>query len=156
VLTAAFRKPITIEFRDTPLKTVFEVISRTSGLNFVFDKDLRADQKTTIFLRNSTIEAAINVLLLTNQLEQRVLDGNSILIYPARRPSRRITRRWWSRPTTWRIRTPRPFGTTLKTILKTRDIVVDEKLNMLMIRDSPEAIRLADKLVACRTSRSPR
>jgi general secretion pathway protein D len=39
-------------------------------------------------------------------------------------------------------------GTTLKTILKTRDIVVDEKLNMLMIRDSPEAIRLADKLVA--------
>jgi general secretion pathway protein D len=49
VLTAAFRKPITIEFRDTPLKTVFEVISRTAGLNFVFDKDVRTDQKTTIF-----------------------------------------------------------------------------------------------------------
>jgi hypothetical protein len=39
-------------------------------------------------------------------------------------------------------------GTTLKTILKTRDIVVDEKLNMLMIRDSLEAVRMADKLVA--------
>ena len=39
-------------------------------------------------------------------------------------------------------------GATLKTILKTKDIVVDEKLNLVMIRDSLEAIRLADKLVA--------
>jgi general secretion pathway protein D len=49
VLTAAFRKPITIEFRDTPLKTVFEVISRTSGLNFVFDKDCAPIRKRPSF-----------------------------------------------------------------------------------------------------------
>jgi len=38
--------------------------------------------------------------------------------------------------------------TTLKTLLKTRDMVVDEKLNLLVMRDTPEAIRLAEKLVA--------
>jgi len=37
---------------------------------------------------------------------------------------------------------------TLKTILKSKDIVVDERLNMLILRDTPEAIRLAAKLVA--------
>lgn len=47
---------MSIEFKDVPMRTVFEVISRTSGLNFVFDKDVRGDQKTSIFLRNSTIE----------------------------------------------------------------------------------------------------
>ncbi|KFB70078.1 secretin N-terminal domain-containing protein [Candidatus Accumulibacter vicinus] len=148
VLTAAFRKPITIEFRDTPLKTVFEVISRTSGLNFVFDKDLRADQKTTIFLRNSTIEAAINILLLTNQLEQRVLDGNSILIYPSTPAKQKEYQALVVKTYYLANSDAKTVGTTLKTILKTRDIVVDDKLNLLMIRDSPEAIRLADKLVA--------
>jgi general secretion pathway protein D len=37
---------------------------------------------------------------------------------------------------------------TLKTILKSRDVVVDEKLNLLIVRDSPEAIRLAERLIA--------
>src|SRR6185295_13691234 len=37
---------------------------------------------------------------------------------------------------------------TLKTLLKSRDVVVDEKLNLLIVRDSPEAVRLAEKLVA--------
>jgi general secretion pathway protein D len=36
---------------------------------------------------------------------------------------------------------------TLKTILKTRDVVVDEKLNLLIVRDSPDAVRLAEKLI---------
>ncbi|WP_295483628.1 secretin N-terminal domain-containing protein [Accumulibacter sp.] len=147
-LAAAYRKPITIEFRDTPLKTVFEVISRTSGLNFVFDKDVRADQKATVFLRNSTIEAAINLLLLTNQLEQRVLDGNSILIYPNTPVKQRDYQALTVRTFYLANSDAKTVAATLKTILKSRDLVVDEKLNLLMIRDSPEAIRLAEKLVA--------
>jgi general secretion pathway protein D len=148
VLAAAYRKPITIEFRDTPLKTVFEVISRTSGLNFVFDKDVRADQKATIFLRNSTIEAAINLMLLTNQLEQRVLDANSILIYP-NTPLKQKDYQALTVKTFYLANSDaKTVATTLKTILKTKDIVVDEKLNLLMVRDSPEAIRVAEKLVA--------
>jgi len=37
---------------------------------------------------------------------------------------------------------------TLRSIIKTHDIVVDEKLNMIIMRDTPDAIRLAEKLVA--------
>jgi general secretion pathway protein D len=118
VLAVAYRKPITIEFRDTPLKTVFEVISRTSGLNFVFDKDLRADQKVTIFLRNSTIEAAINLVLLTNQLEQRVLDGNSILIYPNTPLKQRDYQALTVRTFYLANSDAKTVATTLKTILK--------------------------------------
>ncbi|HRD92259.1 MAG TPA: secretin N-terminal domain-containing protein [Accumulibacter sp.] len=148
VLTAAYRKPITIEFRDTPVKTVFEVISRTSGLNFIFDKDVRADQKATVFLRNSTIEAAINLLLLTNQLEQRVLDGNSILIYPNTPVKQREYQALTVKTFYLANSDAKTVATTLKTMLKSKDLVVDEKLNLVMLRDTPEAIRLAEKLVA--------
>src|SRR4029079_12086554 len=76
------QKPITLEFRDAPIRTVFEMISRTAGINFVFDKDVRQDIRVTIFVRNSNIEDAVKLLLVTNQLERKVLNENSVLIYP--------------------------------------------------------------------------
>ena len=38
-------RPVTLEFRDANLKTIFEVLSQVAGLNFIFDKDLRPDMK---------------------------------------------------------------------------------------------------------------
>ena len=43
----------------------------------------------------------------------------------------------------------------VRTILKTRDIFVDEKLNLLVMRDTPKAIRLAEKLVASQDIAEP-
>ena len=42
-LTAALKKPITIELRDAPVRSVFELISKRSGLNFVYDRDVPPD-----------------------------------------------------------------------------------------------------------------
>lgn len=147
-LAAAYRKPITIEFKETPLRMVFEVISRTSRLNFIFDKDVKTDARTTIFLRNSTIEAAVNWLLLTNQLEQRVLDGSSVLIYPATQAKQREYQPLVVKSFYLANAEAKNVANTLKTILKTRDVVVDEKLNLLILKDNAEAVRLAEKLVA--------
>ncbi len=147
-LDEAYRKAITIEFKDAPLKTVFEVISRSSGLNFLFDKDVRTEQKTSIFLKNSTIEAAVNLTLLTNQLEQRVLDANTVLIFPNTQAKQKDYQQLTVKAFYLVNAEAKNVATTLKTILKTRDVVVDDKLNMLIVRDSPDAIRLAEKLVA--------
>lgn len=147
-LASAYRKPITIEFKDAQLKTVFEVLSRTSGLNFILDKDIRADQKTSIFLKNSTIEAALNLTLLTNQLEQRTLDANTVMIYPNTQIKQKDYQPLVIKSFYLANAEAKNVAATLKTLLKTRDIVVDDKLNLLIVRDSPEAIRLAEKLVA--------
>ncbi|KQV94750.1 secretin N-terminal domain-containing protein [Rhizobacter sp. Root1221] len=147
-LGAAYRKPITLEFRETPLRMVFEVLSRTSRLNFIFDKDVKTDTRTTIFLRNSTIEAAINWLLLTNQLEQRVLDDNSVLIYPSTQAKQREYQPLVVRSFYLANAEAKNVAASLKSILKSREVVVDEKLNLVVVKDTPDAIRLADKLVA--------
>lgn len=147
-LSAALRKPISIEFKETPLRQVFEVIARTSGLNFVFDKDVRTDQKTTVFLRDSTIQDAVNVVLLTNQLEQRILDKSSILIYPST-PAKARDYQPLSVKTFFLSNSDvKSAANTIKTIIKTKDLVVDERQNMLIMRDTPEAVRLAERLMA--------
>ena len=147
-LSKAYRKPITIEFKDVSLKQVFDVIARTSGLNFLFDKDVRTDQKTSIYLKNSTIESAVHFTLLTNQLEQHVLDTNTILIYPNTAAKQHEYQELVVRSFFLTNADAKVVANTLKTIVKSRDIVVDEKLNMLIVRDSPDAIRIAEKLVA--------
>lgn len=148
VLAEAYRKPITIEFKDAQLKTVFEVLSRTSGLNFILDKDIRADQKTSIFLKNSTIEAALNMTLLTNQLEQRTIDANTVMIYPNTTAKQKDYQPQVIKSFYLANAEAKNVANTLKSLLKTRDVVVDDKLNLLIVRDSPEAIRMAEKLVA--------
>ncbi|MCB4363297.1 general secretion pathway protein GspD [Hydrogenophaga taeniospiralis] len=154
-LSDAFRKPITIEFKDAPLKSVFEVISRSSGINFLFDREVKLDQKTSIYLRNSTIDAAIRLTLLTNQLEQQVLDGNTVLIHPSTQAKVREYQPLKVRVFYLSNAEAKTVAATLKTILKTRDLVSDDKLNMLVMRDTPEAIALAEKLVAAHDVAEP-
>ena len=147
-LSTAYKTPISIEFKDVAIKQVFEVISRSSGLNFIFDKDVRTDQRITLFLKNSTIESAVYYTLLTNQLEQQVLNDNTVLIYPNTANKLKDYQELVVRSFFLTNADAKMVASTLKTILKSRDVVVDDKLNMLIVRDSPEAIKLAAKLVA--------
>ena len=154
-LAAAYRQPISIEFRDAPLKQVFDVISRRSGLNFVFDKDFKADQKTTILLKNSTVEAALHFLMVTNQLEDQVMDSNTILIYPNIPQKAKDYQEMTIKTFFIANADAKAVANTIKTILKSRDVVVDEKLNLIIMRDNPEAIKLAAKLVAVQDIAEP-
>jgi general secretion pathway protein D len=147
-LAASYRKPISLEFRDAPLKQVFEIIARHSGLNFIFDKDVKADTRTSIFLKNSTVEAAVYYLLMTNQLERQVMDGNTILIYPNIAAKLREYQEMTVKTFFLANADAKSIANTFKTILKARDVVVDEKLNLVILRDNPEAIRIATQLVA--------
>ena len=147
-LAAAFRSPISLEFRDAPIKQIFEVIARHSGLNFLFDKDVKTDQRASVFLRNSTVEAAVYYLLMSNQLERQVMDGNTILIYPNVAAKQKEYQEMTVKTFYLANAEAKSVANTLKTILKSRDIVVDEKLNLVILRDSPEAVKLASQLVA--------
>jgi general secretion pathway protein D len=147
-LAEAYRKPISIEFRDTPIRTIFEVLARSSGLNFVLDKDVRGEQRASISLKNATIEAAVGMLLPANQLELRVLDPNSVLIYPNTAAKQREYQSLSVRSFYLAYADAKTVANTLKTLLKLREPVVDEKLNLVIVRDSPEAIRVAERIVA--------
>jgi len=154
-LSKAYKTPITIEFRETPMKQVFDIISRRSGLNFIFDKDVKTDTRTTILLKNSTVESAIYFLLMTNQLEQQVMDANTILIYPNTAAKLKDYQETVVRTFYLSNAEAKTVANTLKTILKTRDVVADEKLNLVIMRDSADAIKLAEKIIATQDQAEP-
>jgi general secretion pathway protein D len=147
-LAMAYRKPISLEFRDAPVRQVFEVIARHSGLNFVFDKDVRPELRTSIFLKDSTVEAAVYFLLMTNQLERQVMDRNTILIYPNVPAKQKEYQETTVKTFYLANAEAKSVANSIKTILRSRDIVVDEKLNLVILRDTPDAVKLATRMVA--------
>ncbi len=154
-LTAALAKPVSIEFKDASLKQVFEVLARTSGINFVFDKDVKADQPTTVYLRRATVRDVLAAVLMSQQLEQRSIDAGTILIYPNTPAKARDHQALTIKTFYLTNADAKSVGATLRTILKAKDIVVDDKQNMIVMRDTPEAVRLAEKLLVVHDQPEP-
>jgi general secretion pathway protein D len=154
-LLAAYKKPITLEFRDAPLKSVFDLIAKLSGLNFYFDKDVKTDQKTTILARNSSIEDAVRLVLSSNQLEQKVLNGNSLLVYPSNPTKLKEYQTLVVRSFYVVNADVKAVVNTLKTIVKTKDVVFDERVGLVIIRDTPQAVRMAERIVALQDMTDP-
>jgi len=148
VLRPADAKPIHLDFRDASVRMVFEALSRSSGINFILDKDISPELKTTVFLRNTYVDEAIDLVLRTSQLQRKLLGNNTVLIYPDTLDKAKIYQDLVVRAFYLHDASATQMQATLKTLLKTKDIVIDEKLNLLVMRDTPEAIRLAEKLIA--------
>ncbi|MBV6323970.1 secretin N-terminal domain-containing protein [Duganella violaceipulchra] len=154
-LAVAHQKPITLEFRDMPLKLVFDAIAQASGLNFFFDSDVRQDQRITVLAKNTSIDDAIHLLLTTNQLRQKVLNGNSLLIYPSLPQKIKDYQPMVVRSFFLANVDAKTAANAIKTIVKTQDIVVDERLGTIVIRDTPEAVRMAERIVALQDMSDP-
>lgn len=147
-LRAALQRKITLELRDTPIRTAFEVISRAANINFVLDRDVRTDQKTTIFVRDTNLDEVLHILLLTNQLESKVLNDNSVVVYPNTAAKQRDYQDLVMRSFYIANADVKQTASMIRAMVKTKDVFVDEKLNLLIMRDTPEAVRLAEQLVA--------
>lgn len=154
-LVSSIGKPITLEFRDASLQSAFEVISRTAGINFIFDKDVKPDMRTSLYVKNILIEDAIQLLLVSNQLEKKVLNENTILIYPNNPAKQRDYQELVMRSFYLANADVKQTLNMIRTLLKTKDIFIDEKLNLLIMRDTPEGIRLAEKLIAAQDLAEP-
>jgi Type II secretory pathway, component PulD len=145
-LAEKFSSPVTLEFRDAPLKSVFEMLSKAASINFILDRDLRPDLKVSVFVKHTSVEAALQNILSTSQLGRKILDENSILIYPLSKKAdyeEILVRTFYLNSVG-----PRQAMELIRIAVKTKDIFIDDKLNILVMRDTAEAVRLAEKLLA--------
>ncbi|SEL01143.1 secretin N-terminal domain-containing protein [Nitrosovibrio tenuis] len=148
VLKTAFKKPVTLEFRDAGLKSIFEIMARTGGINVVFDKDVKQDTKTTIFVRDTLIEDVFKLLLVTNQLTHKVLNENSVLIYPNTPAKQKEYQELMVRSFYVSNTDVKQIVAMVKGLVKTKDVHIDEKLNLFVMKDTADAIRLVERLVS--------
>jgi general secretion pathway protein D len=149
------RKPVTLQFRDANLRMVMEAIARTTSLNVLFDKDVKNDLKVTIFVRDTPVEEAIDLILMQTQTAKRVMSENSILIYPDTETKSREYAELKIRRFSMTNADPKNVMAMVKTMTKTKDMFVDEKTNALVVRDTPQIIRMIEKLISAMDQPEP-
>jgi len=154
-LREGLKKQVSLEFRDANIKQVFEALSRSTGVNFVFDREVKPDLKVTVFLQKTTVEDAIGVLTVTNQLDRKYLNDNTVLIYPNTALKRGDYQELVVKTFYLANADATKMLAMLKTVLKTSSAYADDKLNSITVRDSPEAIQLVGKVIAAQDLAEP-
>src|SRR5437016_218093 len=139
---------VTLQLRDAPTKLVFEVRSRETGINFILDKDVKSDTKTTIFVQDVPVEQAIDLVLDQNALARQILADNMVLIYPNIAAKQKDYEQLIVRTFYLTNAAPKDVESMLKTVLGAKTLFIDERTSSLVIRDTPDAVRMAEKLVA--------
>ncbi len=136
-----------LQFRESPLGMVFEALSRTSGINFVLDKDVKSEAKTNIFVKDMLIESALDMVLAQHGLERKLLADNILLIYPDTPDKRRRYEEQMVKSFHLTNADPKQAMSLLKVMLDTKSLFIDEHARLLVMRDTPEVVRMAEKLL---------
>jgi general secretion pathway protein D len=146
-LGAAYQKPVNLEFREAAFRTVMDALAQSTGVSFVFDQDVKSDTKLTVQLKGVTVDEALKIILATQRLERKVLSESTLLIYPDTSDKRRQYQDFAVRTFYLANANVTQVQNLVRSIAKTKDLYVDERLNLMVVRDTPEVIKLVERLV---------
>ena len=145
-LPADVRLPASLTFRDASSRDVYTALARFANVNIVFDSQFR-DQPVTIDLRNAVFEDALTSLSGATRNFYRVTAQRSVTIIPDT-PAKR---------TEYEEEIVRTFYLSNADVKETLDllrIVIDNRrlapitaTNALSIKDTPERVAAAGRLI---------
>ncbi|WP_305042957.1 cohesin domain-containing protein [Geoalkalibacter sp.] len=139
-------KPITLKFQEANLQDVFNILSQLSGINFLFDEEIRGE-KVTVFLENATFAQALELLMKMKGLARKVLNSKTILLYSKTKEKEKQYEDHIIQTFYLSNIDAKKAVNLLRTMLQLRRIFVHEELNALVIRDLPEVIRLSQQIL---------
>ena len=144
--TIGGRQPVTLKFQNARTKEVFEVLARTAGINFLFDKDMK-DEPVTLFVKDATFDEALALLLTTQNLFIRRLSTDTILVIPKTKQKLDQYQDLLIRTFYLSTAKAKEIVNLLRTMLESKRLYVNEDLNAIVIRDSPDKVRLAERII---------
>lgn len=145
-LEITYKDPVSFKFKSTPIINVFEVLTQLTGINFIFDRDIR-DNRVTLFMTDVSLDRFIDVLLRTNDLAAVLVDPHTMIIYPDTPQKAKEYQELQIRTFYLSNLAPKQAVALLSKILRSKDIIANESLNSVVIRGPHEVIELAEKVL---------
>lgn len=140
------KTPIALNFRQTDMRTAFEFIAKSFGVNVIFDEGIKS-QPVTLFAKDVTFEQALNLMLTTTKTFYKRIGPNSILVAPDTKEKRGQYEDYIVRTFSLNTVKAKEMAEILKGMLTIKKIVVNEQLNTILIRDTEDVIKLAERLI---------
>jgi len=146
-LALSSKEPITIKFQGARLKEVFELLSKSYGINILFDRDVR-DDPVTVFLKDASFPEALNLILSTNNLFMKRINERTILVAPKTKAKANQYEDLQIRTFYLSVVPAKEMVNLLRTMLDTRRVFVNNDLNAIVMRDTVDKLDLASKIIA--------
>ncbi|MCD4721224.1 MAG: tetratricopeptide repeat protein [Desulfobacula sp.] len=138
--------PISLKFKKTPMLNVFEILSKLTGINFIFDKDIK-ESKVTLFMTDVKFDRFLDVLLKTNSLKAKMINQRTMLIYPDTPAKAKEYDDLYVKTFYLSYLKAKNAVAILTKILKTKNIIANEKLNAVTVRGQKENVAMAARII---------
>jgi general secretion pathway protein D len=139
-------KPITLKFKDAKLKEIFSILSQLSGINFVFDDTVK-DVNISLFLENATFQQTMEIITGMQKLGKKVLNESTIILYPKSPDKFKQYEELYVQTFYLNKLDAKKAVNLIRTMLQVKKIYVNEEMNALVIRDTPDVVEVARKIL---------
>lgn len=142
-LSVSFRTPVS-------LRSILETLGRIAGVTFIYDETFR-DMNLAVDLTGKDLEQAVTYICVASKNFSRVVDEKTVIIAPDNIQMRQkyellvIRTFYLSNINAQDVQAP--LVQMVKTQYKIPTLGVDKNLNSITIRDTPQVVALAEKLL---------
>src|SRR5712691_10034618 len=141
------KMPATLTFRDAASRDVFTAIARMANISIIFDSAFR-DTPVTVDLRNATLEDALNTVAGATRTFFRVTAPKTVVVIPDTPAKRREYEEEIVRTFYLSNADLKETMDLLRMVLDARRISPTTATNALTIKDSPERIAAAARVLS--------
>ena len=147
ILEPSSTAPIQLRFaEDTSLQKIFEVLSKLSGINILFDESFR-DKRVTLDLVDVSFEEALDKLALINRLFYKIVDSSTIIIVPDNAQKHRqyddlVLRTFYL--VNAEVNT---VANMLRTIAGIQRVQPNPELKSITVRATPDQVAVAERII---------
>jgi general secretion pathway protein D len=145
-LKVSSRAPITLNFRQTDIRTAFEFIAKSFSIDVVFDDGVKT-MPVTLFAKDVTFEEALSLILATTKTFYKTVGANTILIAPDSKEKRGQYEDQLVRVFQLTNIHAKEMADILKGVIPLKKVIVNDDLNTIIVRDTEEAIKVAEKVI---------
>jgi general secretion pathway protein D len=147
VLDPRSDEPIDLDFPEpVSVMDIYRALGKAFGINVLFDPRLR-DQEIAIELKQVTARDALEILMRASGHFYKVVDEHSIIIAADTPQNRRAYEDLMIQTFFLSNSEVRDVMTMLRSLVDSRKIAANERLNAIVLRDTADRVKVAEKLI---------
>jgi general secretion pathway protein D len=147
VLDPRSDEPIDLDFPEpVSVMDIYRALGKAFGINVLFDPRLR-DQEIAIELKQVVARDALEILMRASGHFYKVVDPHSIIIAADTPQNRRAYEDLMIQTFFLSNSEVRDVMTMLRSLVDARKIAANERLNAIVLRDTADRVKVAEKLI---------
>ena len=148
------RQPVTLKFKNAGIREVLEGVAKAGGFTLVFDKDVRNDP-ISISVQETPFEDALQLILNSNSLFSRQVSPTVLVVSPDTKQKQDQYQDLMIRTFYLSTAKAKDMVLLLKSMLDSKRMHANEQLNAIVIRDQPEKLELAERIILANDRQEP-